>query len=66
VLASRKECLLKAYGVNNRIIYGTGQITPTDEIEGYAGALFSDPKVAYVDARSASNNCFTLRITRTP
>ena len=66
VLASRKECLLKAYGADNRIIYGTGQITPTAEIEEYAGALLSGPKVAYVDARSATNNCFTLRIIRTP
>jgi len=66
VLASRKECLLKAYGVDNRIIYGTGRITPTAEIGEYAGALLSDPKVAYVDARSATNNCFTLRIIRTP
>ncbi|WP_456389287.1 DUF1203 domain-containing protein [Profundibacter sp.] len=64
VLATRKECLLKAYGTDNRIIYGTGQITPTGEIETYCEALLTDPKVAYVDARSASNNCFTLRIRR--
>ena len=64
VLASRAACLLKAYGVDNRIIYGTGQITPTGEIETYCETLLTDPKVAYVDARSATNNCFTLRITR--
>ena len=64
VLVGRKECLLKAYGADNRIIYGTGQITPTKEVDAYAGHLLSDPKVAYVDARSASNNCFTLRIKR--
>ncbi len=64
VLASRTECLLKAYGADNRIIYGSGQITLTDEIESYCETLLSDAKVAYVDARSASNNCFTLRIRR--
>lgn len=64
VLANRTECLLKAYGADNRIIYGSGQITPTDEIERYCETLFMDAKVAYVDARSASNNCFTLRIKR--
>ena len=64
VLASRKECLLKAYGEDNRIIYGTGQITPTSQVATYAEHLLSDPKVAYVDARSATNNCFTLRIKR--
>ncbi len=64
VLASRAECLLKAYGADNRIIYGTGQITQTADIETYCETLLTDPKVAYVDARSATNNCFTLRITR--
>lgn len=64
VLASRKECLLKAYGADNRIIYGTGQITPTAQVAAYCERLLSDPKVAYVDARSATNNCFTLRIKR--
>lgn len=64
VLASRKECLLKAYSADNRIIYGTGQITQTADVETYCETLLSDPKVAYVDARSATNNCFTLRIKR--
>ncbi len=64
VLAGRKECLLKAYGADNRIIYGTGQITSTKAVDAYAKHLLSDPKVAYVDARSATNNCFTLRIKR--
>lgn len=64
VLASRKECLLKAYGADHRIIYGTGQITPTAQVARYCETLLSDPKVAYVDARSATNNCFTLRIKR--
>ncbi len=64
VLASRAECLLKAYGADNRIIYGTGQITQTADVETYCKTLLMDPKVAYVDARSATNNCFTLRITR--
>lgn len=64
VLASRKDCLLKAYGADNRIIYGTGQITQTAHVNAYALRLLSDPKVAYVDARSATNNCFTLRIKR--
>ena len=55
--------LLKAYGADDRIIYGTGQITETDDIPDYAATLLSDPKVAYVDVRSAKNNCFQVRIT---
>ena len=64
VLASRKDCLLKAYGADNRIIYGTSQITMRAQIIAYCEVLLSEPKVAYVDARSSTNNCFTLRIKR--
>jgi len=65
VLARRTECLLKAYDETQRIIYGTGRITPMHEVEAYCETLLSDAKVAFVDARSATNTCFTLRITRT-
>ena len=64
VLANRGQCLLKAYGTDNRIIYGTGQITQTADIDSYCKTLFSDSQVAYIDARSVLNNCFTVRITR--
>ena len=64
VLARRERTLLKAYSADERIIYGTGQITPMSQVEAYVETLLTDPKVAYVDARSATNNCFTLRITR--
>jgi hypothetical protein len=30
----------------------------------YADTLLADPEVAFVDVRSASNNCFMTRITR--
>lgn len=65
VLADCAECLLKAYSADNRIIYGTGQVTPTTQVQAYAEHLLSDANVAYVDARSSTNNCFTLRIKRT-
>ena len=64
VVARRAECLLKSYGADNRIIYGTGQVARMADIETYCETLLTDPKTAYVDARSATNNCFTLRITR--
>jgi len=56
--------LLKAYSANERIIYGTGQITPRDEVADYAAKLLERGDVAFVDLRSAHNNCWQARITR--
>ncbi|MDA8747542.1 DUF1203 domain-containing protein [Litoreibacter sp.] len=56
--------LVKAYGTDDRIIYGTGQITPKAEVEPYANTLFDRDDVAYIDVRSAVNNCFLTRIPR--
>lgn len=61
---SSPEYLLKAYTHEDRILYGTGRIVPQAEIEDYAATLLSDPAVAYVDVRSARNNCFQTRIRR--
>lgn len=59
------DYLLKAYSADQRIIYGTGRITPRDEIDAYAGSLLDREDVAFVDLRSARNNCWQARITRT-
>lgn len=64
VLHGSPDYLLKAYSHDERIIYGTGQITPSAEIEGYAETLLTRAEVAFVDVRSARNNCWQARITR--
>lgn len=64
ILASRPRVLLKGYNSAHRIIYGSGQITAQNEIISYCETLFQDDNVTFIDARSALNNCFTLRITR--
>lgn len=56
--------LLKAYSHDERIIYGTGQITPRGEVPAYADALLARSDVAFVDLRSALNNCWQVRMTR--
>lgn len=66
ILRTSPDYLLKAYGDNDRIIYGTGQVTASSEIESYAAQLLSRVDVAYVDVRSARNNCFQTRITAAP
>ena len=64
ILQSSASYLLKAYSADDRIIYGTGQITPQAELVQYARTLFARADVAYVDVRSAVNNCFLTRMER--
>ena len=66
VLATSPDYLLKAYGRDDRIIYGTGQIIRSDGIPAYAAELLDREDVAYVDVRSARNNCFLTRILQAP
>ena len=64
ILHSSPTYLLKGYGPDNRIVYGTGRITPRDEVAEYAAELLGRDDVAHVDIRSASNNCFLTRMVR--
>ena len=63
ILRSSPTYLLKAYDADHRIIYGTGQITPQADLESYAAHLLAMDGTAFVDVRSATNNCFLTRIT---
>jgi uncharacterized protein DUF1203 len=60
------EYIVRGYTVDERISYGTGQVTPTAQIAEYAQKLLSNPKIAFVDVRSAENNCYHCRIRRAP
>jgi hypothetical protein len=62
VLASRDACLIKGYGADDRIAYGTGRIVPAAGLAERAAVLFDDPRVRYGHVRSATNNCYTCRI----
>ncbi|PWK66914.1 DUF1203 domain-containing protein [Aminobacter sp. AP02] len=59
-----KDYILRGYGADDRIVYGTGAVTLTSEIVGRAGELLARPEVAYVHMRSAKNNCYQCRIER--
>ena len=56
--------ILRGYGPNNRIVYGTGAVIAATNIPAEAAARLADTRVAYVHVRSASNNCYHLRIDR--
>jgi hypothetical protein len=56
------DYIVRGYGEDDRIVYGTGAVVPTVEIAGRAEALLSRDDVAYVHVRSARNNCYQCRI----
>ncbi|MEQ9607950.1 MAG: DUF1203 domain-containing protein [Kiloniellaceae bacterium] len=64
IFTRREAILMRGYGTDDRIVYGTGKVIPTEEIEARAALLFQRPEVAYLHLRSASNNCFQCRIER--
>ncbi len=64
ILSVSPDFHLKGYSADCRIVYGTGKVVPNGEIAAYATELLSSPGIAFVDARSARNNCFQLRIRR--
>lgn len=64
ILTSSPDYLLKGYTADQRICYGTGRVVGQDAIAAYATDLLENPRISFVDVRSARNNCFQVRITR--
>jgi hypothetical protein len=56
------DYIVRGYGADDRIVYGTGAVVPTVEIADRAKALLARGDVAYVHVRSARNNCYQCRI----
>lgn len=64
VLTTSPDYLVKGYGADDRIVYGTGSITPKDQIGAAVRDIFARSDVAYIHVRSARNNCYQARIDR--
>ena len=64
ILAARREMLIRGYGADDRIVYGTGKMVATKDIVAVAEYMFDNPEIAYIHVRSASNNCYQCRIER--
>lgn len=64
IFRASTEFLMRGYNHNDRIIYGTGEVTPKRLICTRAHELLQRPEVAYVHLRSARNNCYQCRIDR--
>lgn len=64
ILTTAPDYLLKGYSPDHRIFYGTGRVIEAAALADYAAALLARPDVAFVDVRSARNNCFQTRAVR--
>ena len=60
----RESSLLKGYNAEDRIVYGTGQIVPSKDMNTAAARILARDDVRYVHVRSSLNNCFSCRIDR--
>lgn len=60
------DYILRGYGPDDRIVYGTGGVIPKARIPDRAANLLADARVTYVHVRSARNNCYQLRIDAQP
>ncbi len=56
--------IVRGYGSDSRIVYGTGRVVTGDEIADYAAELLSRDDIAFVHVRSSTNNCYAFRIDR--
>lgn len=54
--------IVRGYGADERIVYGTGGVVPLADLPARGRALLADGRVAFVHVRSASNNCWQARI----
>ena len=63
-LAKRESHLIKGYSREDRIVYGTGAIVASIELDDAAARILERDDVTYVHVRSSLNNCYTCRIER--
>lgn len=54
--------ILRGYDQAERIVYGTGRVTDTRDILAYGAELLDRDDIAFVHVRSATNNCFHVRV----
>ena len=63
ILAS-PDYIVRGYGADERIVYGTGGVVATARIVARAEEVLGMLGVDFVHVRSARNNCFQVRIER--
>ena len=63
-LKNSPDFILRGYGHDNRIVYGTGAVVATHDIPDRAVELLARDEIAFLHMRSTPNNCYQLRIER--
>lgn len=63
-IASSRRLLIRGYGTDNRIVYGTGAVVEIADLVARCAALLAEERVAYIHLRSASNGCYRARVDR--
>ena len=63
-LLASASYIVRGYGPDDRIVYGTGGVVKTPDIVARAAELLAEPAIAYVHVRSAANNCYQCRVER--
>lgn len=64
VFTRSPDYLIKGYGADDRIVYGTGVVIEGERMLAQAKQIFADERVRYIHIRSARNNCYQARIDR--
>lgn len=64
ILTTSPDYLIKGYGADDRIVYGTGKIVTAQMLALEAELILEKDAISYVHVRSARNNCYQLRIDR--
>lgn len=59
------QMLVRGYGADNRIIYGSGSVVKVEDIPTFIEEGFDNPAINYFHMRSASNNCYHVKVTKT-
>ena len=59
-----REMLIRGYGYDERIIYGTGKVINMAALDEEARRLFEHNELSFIHVRSSTNNCYHFRIER--
>ena len=62
ILSSRDSYLLRGYGPDERIVYGTGDVIAREQLETRADELLARSDISAVHVRSTKYNCYQCRI----
>ena len=64
VLEDSPDYIVRGYGANERIVYGTGGVVAREDVVERAAELLTRSDVAFVHIRSSRNNCWQARAER--